>query len=256
MKSLFIITINSVSTHQEAIMSYKNRFKSVFMQACVFVVAMSGPGFSGVANAGESNNECPVGLVNGLTLNDEFGPEASDLTRCLDRRHNVKVVMQINKPCRDSFVDGTAVKNNVANCSQGSNDPDFGRSYALGNINNMIKDYEITYGMKPGRDYEIAAVVHSGGGYLLLKDESYDGTGTLLYGRNKFQGEVENLMDRGVKFYFCQNTTRSFIKNGTLPAAGVQGGATAQLIEGVEYVTAGVTAISDFQSQGYRYVQP
>jgi len=234
----------------------KNPVKSIFSPAGLLAIFMFGLGVSGTVNAAGGVVECPVGEVNGLSLDSEFGAGTSDLTECLKRRSNVKIVMQINKPCRDSFVDGTAVKNNVANCSQGSNDPDFGRSYALGNINNMIKDYEITYGMKPGRDYEIAAVVHSGGGYLLLKDESYDGTGTLVYGRNKFQGEVENLMDRGVKFYFCQNTTRSFIKNGTLPAAGVQGGATAQLIEGVEYVTAGVTAISDFQSQGYRYVQP
>jgi intracellular sulfur oxidation DsrE/DsrF family protein len=116
----------------------------------------------------------------------------------------------------------------------------------------MINDYEITYGMVAGRDYEIVAVVHSGGGNLLLKDESYNGAGGLVTGRNKFQQEVMNLMDRGVKFYFCQNTTRGFIRNGTLPA----GNATAQLIPGVEYVTAGVTAISDFQDQGYRYVQP
>ena len=64
-------------------------------------------------------------------------------------------------------------------------------------------------------------------------------------------------MARGVKFYFCQNTTRGFINNGTLPAANeAEGGATAQLIDGVEYVTAGVTSISEFQQRGYEYVQP
>ena len=63
-------------------------------------------------------------------------------------------------------------------------------------------------------------------------------------------------MAMGVKFYFCQNTTRSFVANGTLPPGNVMGGATAQLIDGVEYVTAGVTAIADLQEQGYRYVQP
>ena len=30
----------------------------------------------------------------------------------------------------------------------------------------------------------------------------------------------------------------------------------ASLIEGVEYTTAGVTAIADLQSKGYTYVQP
>ena len=33
-------------------------------------------------------------------------------------------------------------------------------------------------------------------------------------------------------------------------------GATGELIEGVEYVTAGLTAIGDFESKGYSYVQP
>ena len=244
-------------------MSIKKRSNFIFLQAGLLAACVSALAFSGVASAeeedrgGASNNECPVGVLPGrpgepdTTMDMEFGPGTSDLTRCLDRRHNVKVVMQINKPCRDSWVDGDAVKNNVAKCKRGDGELDFGRSYALGNINNMIKDYEITHGMVVGKDYEIAAIVHSGGGYLLLKDGGEQGTlgGT---NSNKFEPEVKNLMDRGVKFYFCQNTTRGFIRNGTLPA----GNATAQLIEGVEYVTAGVTSIAEFQSRGYRYVQP
>ena len=86
----------------------------------------------------------------------------------------------------------------------------------------------------------------------MLKDEGTNGKGDYLTGRNKFQGKVEDLMGMGVKFYFCQNTTRGFIKNGILP----EGNATAQLIDEVEYVTAGVTALADLQDQGYRYVQP
>jgi len=238
-------------------MSFNKRSSYFFLQAGLLAACVSALAFSGVASAekedrgGASNNECPVGLVNDKTFDEEFGYGTSDLTRCLDRRHNVKVVMQINKPCRDSWVDGDAVKNNVAKCKRGDGELDFGRSYALGNINNMIKDYEITHGMVVGKDYEIAAIVHSGGGYLLLKDGGEQGTlgGT---NSNKFEPEVKNLMDRGVKFYFCQNTTRGFIRNGTLPA----GNATAQLIEGVEYVTAGVTSISEFQQRGYKYVQP
>jgi len=238
-------------------MSFNKRSSYFFLQAGLLAACVSALAFSSVASAekedrgGASNNECPVGLVNDKTFDEEFGYGTSDLTRCLDRRHNVKVVMQINKPCRDSWVDGDAVKNNVAKCKRGDGELDFGRSYALGNINNMIKDYEITHGMVVGKDYEIAAIVHSGGGYLLLKDGGEQGTlgGT---NSNKFEPEVKNLMDRGVKFYFCQNTTRGFIRNGTLPA----GNATAQLIEGVEYVTAGVTSISEFQQRGYKYVQP
>jgi intracellular sulfur oxidation DsrE/DsrF family protein len=50
----------------------------------------------------------------------------------------------------------------------------------------------------------------------------------------------------------CQNATRALIRNGTL----LLGDATSHLIENVEYVTAGVTAIVDFEKRGYRYVQP
>jgi len=238
-------------------MLYTKRSNYLYLQAWLLAACVYALAFSGVASAGEenlggaSNNECPVGLVNGMTLDDEFGNGTSDLTKCLDRRHNVKVVMQINKPCRDSYVVDGQVKNTVAYCKRDSEkDLDFGRSYALGNINNMIKDYEITHGMVAGKDYEIAAIVHSGGGYLLLKDGGENGKGGTNF--NKFEPEVKNLMDRGVKFYFCQNTTRGFINNMTLPA----GDATAQLIEGVEYVTAGVTSIAEFQQRGYEYVQP
>ena len=227
-------------------MSIKKRSNYIFLQAGLLAACVSALVFSGVASAegedtgGASNNECPVGLVNGKTLDGEFGPETSGLTKCLDRRHNVKVVMQINKYCRD------AVAN--ADCT---------RSYTLGNIRNMIKDYEITHGMEQGKDYEIVAVVHSGGGWQMLTDEGLDGDGNPVAGRNKFESEVSDLIEMGVKFYFCQNTTRGFIRGNFLPdATETTGGATAELIPGVQYTTAGVTAIAEFQQRGYEYVQP
>jgi len=217
-------------------------------------------GFFMVGNA--QADACPVGVLPGspgtpeTTLDEEFGPGTSELTTCLTNREDVKIVMQLNKSCRDSYAthpvgtngkptgDVSRVVNNIANCADD-------RAYALGNLRNMIKDLKITNGIAP-EDLDIKVIVHSGGGYVLLKDGGYDGAGNYIEGRNKFQSQVEDLMDRGVRFFFCQNTTRGFIRNGTLPA----GDATAQLIDGVEYVTAGVTAISDLQEQGYRYVQP
>ena len=89
------------------------------------------------------------------------------------------------------------------------------RPYALGNLVNMLKDYTITNGIAAS-EIDIKVVVHSEGGFLLLKDEGYDGNGNPVTGRNKFQTNVEALMDDGVKFYFCQNTTRGFIKKGIL----------------------------------------
>jgi intracellular sulfur oxidation DsrE/DsrF family protein len=215
------------------------------LAACLSVLALA---TGTTAHAGDSpnepggNRECPVGLVNDLALNDEFGPETDVLTRCLERRHNVKVVMQVNRFCRDSVPNADCADN---------------RAYALGNMRNMIKDYEITHGMVPRRDFEIVAVVHSGGGWLMLKDEGLDGDGNSVSGRNQFEGQVRALIDQGVEFYFCQNTTRGFIRKGIVPdTTESTAGATGELIEGVKYTTAGVTAIAELQSLGYTYVQP
>lgn len=169
------------------------------------------------------NTECPVGLVSGMTLDAEFGPGTQELTKCIKTRHQVKMVVQLNQ----------------------------GNGYGLGNIKNIIQDYEITHGMVRGRDYEIVAVIHSGGGGMALKDEGLNGAGLPVTGRNPYQGKIEELMAQGVKFYFCQNTTRAYL--GTKVPVG---GATAELIPGMLYTTAGLTSIADFQAQGYQYIQP
>ena len=184
------------------------------------------------------NNECPVGLVKGLSLDDEFGPGSQELTRCIKKRHKVKMVVQINQFCTNSNSPCTS-------------------PYALGNIRNILDDYEITHGMKPGKDFEVVAVLHSPGGLMALKNTSYNGAGALLTNRNPFEGQIKALMERGVKFYFCQNTTRAYLTNGTLPNYQTTGiSATDQMIDGMQYTTAGLTSIADFQALGYAYIQP
>ena len=160
-----------------------------------------------------------------MTLDEEFGPGTAGITECLKQRRRVKLIVQANQFCMDN------VSN--AECT---------RPYALLNLFKMIDDFEITHGMKAGRDYEMAVIAHTKGGPLMLKDETV----------NQFRGHVERLLDQGVKFYLCQNATRAMIRNGLLPV----GDATANIIDGVEYVTAGITAVTDFQYRGYVYVQP
>jgi len=123
------------------------------------------------------------------------------------------------------------------------------KAYGLGNIVNAIKDYEVSYGMEMERDVEIAVVVHGGGGNLVVQDAVLRAKGK---GSNPFENEIRTLLAKGVRVYMCQNTARSMVKSGALTAGYV----TSELIEGVEFVTAGVTAIPDFQSLGYKYVQP
>jgi intracellular sulfur oxidation DsrE/DsrF family protein len=124
-----------------------------------------------------------------------------------------------------------------------------GGPYALGNLANMIDDYEITHGMIRGRDYEMVVVVHSGGGFIVVKDQALRAHGKP---GNPYEGQVRALMNKGVKFAFCQNTTRAYLGNGTL----TPGNATAEIIEGVTYTTAGLTSIADYQARGYQYIQP
>jgi len=208
------------------------------MHCSLLAASLIGLGFTGVASAaGGGNNECPVGLVSGMTLNEEFGDGTQELTKCIDRRHNVKLLVQINQYCGN---------------------PACTRAYALHNIYNVIADYEVTYGMRPGKDYEIAAVVHSGGGPLVIQDGT---TGDQVhFVTNAFEDDVKDLMNKGVKFYFCQNTTRGFQANGLLPDDATSALVTSVDDSGVEhsveYVTAGITALADFQEQGFEYVQP
>lgn len=194
----------------------------------------------------KGNNECPVGQVSGMSMDDEFGPGTQALTQCLKKRHNVKMVVQINQFCTNAATPESCAAS----------------AYGLNNIRNILDDYEITHGMQAGRDYEMAVVLHSPGGRMALKDTSVRGDGTTVSGRNPFENTIRGLMDRGVKFYFCQNTTRAYLSQpGTtitsLPKYLLTGiSATDQMIEGMEYTTAGLTSIADFQARGYAYIQP
>ena len=159
---------------------------------------------------------CPSDVA--IAIDSEFGPGSADVTRCLAKRHYVKVVYQINQLCKDS------------SCSA---------AYAIGNIGNAVKDYENTHGMVPDQDYEIVAIVHSAGWKLVL-----DNVDPALGTTNPFRQTMVELLEKGVKVKFCQNTARS--KGVTLD----------KMIDGIEFVTSGVTAIADYQSRGYAFVQP
>ncbi|MHB8453911.1 MAG: DsrE family protein [Acidiferrobacterales bacterium] len=178
--------------------------------------------------------QCPVGLVSGLTLDQEFGPGASMITRCIKKRRHVRVMFQINRFCSDSTVDNETMSPFKSTCTS---------PYALGQMVNVINDYEITEGMKPS-DFKMIAVAYGKGGFLLLKG-------------NPYQSQVEALMKDGVHFYFCQNTARGFIKAGLLPNPQTTGMPAADgLIPGVTYVTAGVSTVLDFQALGWSSIAP
>jgi len=190
------------------------------LQAAILIGFVGFGSNAAFADDDDDDAKCPVGLISGLTLDEEFGDGAADVTRCLKKTRKVKTVFNIHRDCRGA-TDKTCTVNDGTQT---------GKPYAVGNMRNALKDYEITHGMDRD-DYELVGVVYGAGANLILKG-------------NRFEGAIAGLMADGVKFYFCQNTAR---------AKGIQ---LEDMIEGVEFVTAGVTALADLQSKGYSQITP
>jgi len=104
-----------------------------------------------------------------------------------------------------------------------------GKPYGFRNLPNIINDFEKTHGIE---NWKIAVVVHSGGGDFVLNGNKYEAL---------VSGFVAN---PNVDVYFCLNT------------AAAKGWTTDMIIPGVKFVPAGLSAIMDFQYQGYKYIQP
>lgn len=156
---------------------------------------------------------------NPISIDEKFGPGAMAATKCLANTKKVKALYQINTLCK------------TAACTA---------AYAIGNIQNHINDLVITHGMA-AEDYEIAVVMHSAGWKLVLDNDST----TPHAASNPFQASVKALVaNPRVKMMFCANT------------AAKKGIKLNQMIPGIGFTTAGVSAISDLQEEGYRYIQP
>jgi len=158
---------------------------------------------------------------NPLSIEKKFGPGSKAITRCLSHAKKAKVVFQINRLCKNASCTGP---------------------YAINNIINQINDYKITHGMKPS-EYEIIVVVMGRGWKLILDNDAIT---PHPKAKNPFQKAMKKLVNDypSVKVLFCQNT------------ANKKGVVTANMIKGVGFVTAGISAITDLQDLGYRYVQP
>ena len=212
---LTIVSMNKPVSAQ--VFPVNNILTSDFLQNFNTILPFSGS-FSGWPQIPSSPSLIanPVGLVDGLPIDVEFGAGASQITRFLMFRYGVKMVMQIN---------------------QFESSP--GKPYGLHNLINIINDYEITNG---ARDYRIVAINHGPGAIQLLNRKSVTPHPDAM--ANVYQEVVEDLMAKGVQFYMCMNTARSM---------GIK---TVHLIPGVQFVTSAPTAIVDFQRMDYKYIQP
>jgi len=199
------------------------------MKKALIVFVMVGLcGFSGMAFSAKDsglNSENCVGSKwtdangNPISIDEKFGAGSMAVTRCLANTKHVKVLYQINTECKNSNCDAP---------------------YAVGNIINHIKDFQVTHGMT-AKDYDIQVVVHSSGWKLVLDNNAM----VKHAANNPFQADMEKLIaEPSVKVLFCQNT------------AAKKGVMLANMLPGVGFTTSGVSAISDLQEEGYRYVQP
>jgi intracellular sulfur oxidation DsrE/DsrF family protein len=150
---------------------------------------------------------------------DYLGNKTSDVTTCIETQKGVMAAMAWNSSITHKTGNGQQVIN----------------------TRNLMNDWENSYGMEVDEDYEVLAVAYGKGGRWVLNDAAY----MAKYGTvNPGTAQVLSLLSRGAKIYMCQNTMKG---NKWI---------AADLIDGVEMVPAGVTALVDFQSQGYIYLSP
>jgi len=156
---------------------------------------------------------------NTITVDQKFGDGAAAVTRCLAKPKGTRVVYQFNKFCED------------AACT---------KVYAVGNILNHVRDLEVTHGV-PAGEYQMMVIVHSGGWKAILDPAKAHPNAA----DNVFADQIKALIATpGVKVMFCQNTANSNKVR------------LSHMIDGVGFVTSGVSALADLQRVGYRYVQP
>lgn len=214
----------------------------------------------------DDNQACPVGLVSGQTIDQEFGTGINAITRCVENRKKIKVVMQVNQACRDtSIVDG-ALRNHADKCGTS-------RGYGIAQMRNMILDWVVTHGI-PVDKLDLNIIVHGPGATMLLKNPTDLVTGEETARTNNLEEKVEELIGGNVpraegakvKFHFCMNTVRGMAKKAAIAKFGatataeqigmMKKGIVKKVIPGVTYVTGGLTALADFEKEGYMYIQP
>lgn len=174
----------------------------------------------GTASADESRATCPAAYQD--QANADFGAGTSDITTCITRRDDIRVVLNMS----------TAVLN-----------PKLGINQTLNNAVLMIANYKNIYGITLGQDFKLNIVAHFQGGQFLLNDDAYNKLKGVTTG-NPSLATVQSLLAQGVHIYLCQNTMRA------------SGWVTSDLIPGVEEVPGGVVALADFSLRGWAVITP
>lgn len=178
---------------------------------------------------GHDNKACPVEFYNGIPMDVEFGPGTQEITHCLQKRHDAKVVVSVDTT-------HPTVKSGAINPLKAT---------FLSNVDLMIANYEQVHGMKIGKDIDVAVVASSSGALLMTKRHKawgVDALGNPL--PNPFAALVQKGIDAGMKFYLCQMAAREL---------GIK---TDNVLDGVEQVPGGQIAVGDLQLMGYALIKP
>jgi intracellular sulfur oxidation DsrE/DsrF family protein len=191
--------------------------------------------FANVAGAdgdhGKQNPQpCPVTSYwgeGGLTIDEEFGTGAQDITLCNRVRHHAKVVVSVGHP----FLIGPTGQPNRASAR------------FFSNLDHMVKNYEQVHGMQIGKDVEVAVVLLESGGALAATQHAiFNPVAGGPAVPNPFIALVQQAIDKGIKVYLCQTAARSLGINMT------------NMIPGVLMVPGGHISVADFQLQGYALI--
>lgn len=204
-----------------------------------------------------NKEDCPVNAYPGtpysgypasIAIDAEFGAGAQAITQCLKNRKGLKVVVRVDNTFMTDPYGAARL-----------NAPLF-----LTNIEKMINQYEVTHGLIIGKDIDIR-VVFSGTGAALAttshgifkeaarrwnlqnppgSPQNPNGVVMPVTTTNPYISVVERGLAKGMKFYLCQEASRSL------------GITMANKIPGINFVPAAHAATADFQMDGYAIIIP
>ena len=208
-----------------------NPMRNVFLPALFIVATVFGPTVASADDDHGRDNKlpCPVTPYDGVTsMDDEFGYGTQAITQCLRVRHKAKVVIAVDSTHpHDAF--------GVVQTS---------RATYLTNIEKMVRNYEVVHGMTIGKDVDIVVVLSQSGSVLGTKKHAIFARSNAGNPTNPFISLVEFGLQKGIKFYICQEASR---------ALGIK---IDNVIDGVHFVPGGHIATADFQLRGYALIRP
>ena len=188
-----------------------------------------------------------TGVPADQVIDAEFGPGAQEITQCLKKRNNVKLVVRVDDTFRRDPFGNTRLN----------------KATYLSSIDKMINQYENTHGMKIGTDVDIVVIFSGTGAILATKghkvfagaakkwnaanaDAIAAGTATAMTVSpvNPYASQIQKGIDAGIKFYLCQEASRTI------------GISMKNKLPGINFVPAAHAATADFIQDGYAIILP